>query len=102
PSQSLPAYHIASSPLCLHSFLSTRALILWRSKRDSLMIGFAQEQWKTKCELSQSVEPGGEPRLSPSAFNSRLEQVYPCSGPMSRGLVTSLMYKVEQGRCSCP
>jgi hypothetical protein len=31
-------------------FLSTRALILWRSKRDSLMIGLAQEQ----CQGSAS------------------------------------------------
>jgi hypothetical protein len=51
-------------------FLSSRALLLWRSKRDSLMIGSAQEPGKAKCELSQSVEPCGEPRLSPSVFNT--------------------------------
>ena len=29
----------------------------------------------------------------PGAFNSCIEQVYPCSSPMSRGLVLSLTYK---------
>src|SRR6266852_5559666 len=91
--QSIPAYHIRMAPLCKQGRLRTRALLLWRSKRDSLMIGSAQERWKAKCELSQSVEPGGEHRLSPSAFNNCLEQVYPCSGPVSRGLVLSLLYK---------
>ena len=28
-------------------------------------------------------------------FNSFIEQVYPCSGPVSRGLVLSLLYKEE-------
>ena len=32
-------------------FLSLRALLLWRSKRDSLMIGFAQERWKAKSSF---------------------------------------------------
>ena len=48
-----------------------------------------------EVELSQSVEPGGTPRLSPSAFNSFIEQVYPCSGLLSSGLVSSLLYKVH-------
>src|SRR6266496_3519309 len=82
-------------------FLSTRALILWRSKRDSLMIASAQEWKKAKCELSQSVEPGGGSRLSPSGFNRFLEQVYSCSGPVSRGLVLSLMYKEEYAHDIC-
>ena len=76
-----------------HGCLRTRALLLWRATRDSLMIGLAQERWKAKCELSQAVEPCGEGRLSPSAFNSRREQVYTCSSPVSRGLVLSLLYK---------
>jgi hypothetical protein len=75
-------------------FPSTHALILWQTSRDSLMIGSAQERWKARCELSQSVEPGGGSRLSPSLFNICLEQVYPCSSPVSRGLVLSLLYKV--------
>ncbi len=85
--------NIKKTPLCKHGRLRTRALLLWRSKRDSLMIGSAQERWKAKCELSQSVEPGGESRLSPSAFTSCIEQVYSCSGPVSRGLALSLLYK---------
>ena len=85
--------NINKTPLCKHGRLRTRALLLWRSKRDSLMIGSAQERWKAKCELSQSVEPGGESRLSPSAFTSCIEQVYSCSGPVSRGLALSLLYK---------
>ncbi len=47
-------------------------------------------------ELSQSVKPGGTSSLSPSAFNSSIEQVYSCSSPVSRGLVTSLMYKEQE------
>ena len=37
----------------LHTwFLSSRALILWRSRRDSLMIGSARGPAPRKCELS--------------------------------------------------
>jgi len=45
-------------------FLSTRALILWRSKRDSLMIGLAQEQCQGSASFlnrSNRVEEGDFP-----------------------------------------
>ena len=55
-----------------------------RSKRDSLMIGLAQEERKTKGELFESVKPGGGSSLLPSVFTWFIEQVYSCSGPVSR------------------
>jgi hypothetical protein len=81
----------------LHTwFLSTRALILWRQTARLSHHRFRSGTVPGKCELSQSVEPGGATRLSPSAFNSCREPVYPCSGPLSRGLVLRLMYKEKQ------
>lgn len=54
---------------------------------------FGEGSGEGEGELSLSVEPGGGARLSPSAFNRCREQVSPCSCPLSRGLVLSLLYK---------
>jgi len=62
--QSIPAYHIRNAPLCNNGCLRMRALLLWRQtarlSHDRLRSGMVPG----KCELSQSVEPGGRVRLS--------------------------------------
>src|SRR6266566_7860189 len=52
-------------------FLSTRALILWRSKRDSLMIGSAQE----RCQGSASFLNRSS-RVEELDFPWRVQQLY--------------------------
>src|SRR5437588_10243625 len=52
-------------------FLSTRALILWRSKRDSLMIGSAQE----RCQGSASFLNRSS-RVEEADFPWRVQQLY--------------------------
>ncbi len=58
-------------------FLSTRALILWRSKRDSLMIGSAEEQ----CQGSASFLNRSS-RVEQADFPWRVQQLYRTSVPL--------------------
>src|SRR5205807_4453565 len=58
-------------------FLSTRALILWRSKRDSLMIGSAQE----RCQGSASFLNRSS-RVEAGDFPWRVQQLYRTSVPL--------------------
>ena|SRR5437588_7336962 len=48
-------------------FLNSCVLILWRSKRDSLMTSRVQKPCQGKDELSQSVKPCGTRSLSPAS-----------------------------------
>jgi hypothetical protein len=52
-------------------FLSRRALILWRSKRDSLIIGFAQERGQGSASFLNRSN-----RLERLDFPWRLQQLY--------------------------
>ncbi len=62
----------------LHTwFLSTRALILWRSKRDSLMIGSAQEQRRGSASFLNRSS-----RVEEEDFPWRVQQLYRTSLPL--------------------
>ena len=62
----------------LHTwFLSTRALLLWRSKRDSLMIGSAQEQRRGSASFLNRSS-----RVEEVDFPWRVQQLYRTSLPL--------------------
>src|SRR5450755_980405 len=81
-----------NAPLCVRSFLCRRALILWRSKRDSLMIALAQEPCQERTGF-----PNRSSRVKGVAFSWRVQLVDRTSlhsfRPYVEGLILSLMYK---------
>ena len=70
--------HQKCSSLCTW-FLSTRALILWRATRDSLMIGFAQEQHRGSASFHNRSS-----RVENLDFPRRVQQVSRASLPLLR------------------
>src|ERR1700676_678294 len=99
--QSIPAYHMQNAPLGVRSFLCRRALILWRSKRDSLMIALAQAPCQERTGF-----PNRSSRVKEVAFSWRVQLLDRTSvhsfRPQVEGLVLSLMYKRESDGSRVP